>query len=79
MMSCRTAGGLTVRGRSGWRVVSSSPPRQMLDVAQVLQVGTGNASHNRIPMRPGPGTALMLSGPISPSTADGPAGEPSAP
>ena len=61
MMACRTAGRLGDGGGPGRRVVIFSPPRPtMLGEAQVLQVGAGDARHQRVSMQPSPGPSLEM-------------------
>lgn len=53
MMACRTAGRLGAGGGPGRRAVIFSPLRPMvLGQAQVLQVGVGEARHQRVPVQP---------------------------
>jgi hypothetical protein len=61
MMACRTAGRLGDGGGPG-RPASFFPPtrRSGLGQAQVLQVGAGDARHQRVPLQPGPGAALEV-------------------
>jgi len=61
MMACRTADRLGDGGGPGRRVVIFPPPRPtMLGEAQVLQVGAGDARHQRVSVQPGPGASLEV-------------------
>ena len=60
-MDCRTAGRLGDGGGPGRRVGIFPPPRPtVLGEAQVLQVGAGDARHQRVSMQPGPGASLEM-------------------
>jgi len=61
MMACRTAGRLGDGGGPERRVVIFPPLRPtMFGEAQMLQVGAGDACHQRVSMEPGPGASLEM-------------------
>lgn len=61
MMARRTAGRLGEGGGPGTRDGIFPPPRPtVLGEAKMLQVGEGDAGHQRVPVQPRPGTALEV-------------------
>ena len=60
-MACRTAGRLGDGGGPGRREVIFSPPRPtMFGEAEMLQVGAGDAHHQRVSMQPRQGAPLEV-------------------
>ena len=61
MMACRPAGRLGDGDGPGRRVVIFPPPRPTVrGEAQMLQVGAGDACHQRVSMQPSPGPSLEV-------------------